>query len=219
MVQHEHPFLRKPPGSGQAVPVHSSNRKIKKKKKRMLQFSRWFWSPNDWKPHQVLLLVMPRPNKWNTISLLQYNLQMNVQLPSWTKGLWHLLLTNQSTELSDSKIVLHVKAHKVLKLSGTFLSSLFSRLICQHYLSLLAWTSKSVWCLPKGRKLVCHDLSVTFFNPLGFRKRMHKSEKKTPLVWREVTVRSFKQVAVLLEEWWHALFTTRTDTFLCSAST
>lgn len=145
----------------------------------MLQFSCWFWSPNDWKPHQVLLLVMPTPNKWNTISLLQYNLQMNVQLPSWTKGLWHLLLTNQSTELSDSKIVLHVKAHKVLKLSRMFLFPLFSRLICQHYLSLLAWTSKSVWCLPKGRKLVCHDLSVTFFNPLGFRKRMHKSEKKT----------------------------------------
>lgn len=57
----------------------------------------------------------------------------------------------------------------------------------------------SFWCLPKGRKLVCRDLSVTFFNPFGFRKRMHKREKNPPVLG-EVTVRSFKQVALLLEE-------------------
>lgn len=55
----------------------------------MLQFNRWFWSP--WKSLQVLL-VLPTPNKWNT--LLQHKLQMNVQLPSWTKELWHLSLSN-----------------------------------------------------------------------------------------------------------------------------
>lgn len=116
------------------------------------------------------------------------------------------------TDLNASKIARHGTAHKALKLNGTFFCPLCSCLIYQHYLSLLTRTSKSFWSLLKGRKLVCHDLGVTFFNPLGFRRRMHRREKIPPVLG-EMTVRSSKPVALLLEECWHALFTTRTDRF------
>lgn len=105
--------------------------------------------------------------------------------------------------------MLHVKAHQALKFSRTFLFSLFSCLICQHYLSLLTWISKSFWCLPSIINWFVMT-SVSHSSIPLFRKRMQKRGRNPPGSG-EVIVRSFKQVALLLEKWWHALFTTRTD--------
>lgn len=118
-----------------------------------------------------------------------------------------------TTDFSHSTTALQGTAH-TLNQGGTLLVffHLPSPSVCQHYCSLLTCPSDSLWCLPKGSKLILHDLSAAFFNPLGFRKRLHE-KGKSRWVWGEVTVRSFNQAALLLEECWRARFTTRTDRF------
>lgn len=209
VAQYEHSFLGKPSGSGsgQAVPVHCSHRKINKQT-RMLQFNRWFWSPNDWKPQQVLFLVCLLPTN-EMLSLLQYSLQMNMQLASWTKGLWHLLLRKHWLKWQQNSAA--CQSSRFYSWAEHSFSSLFSCLICQHYLSLPTRTSKSFWCLPNGWKQVVMT-SVSHSLILLVSERGCTKGEKPHRFWEKWL---WGPLNKLLYSWrrWHALFTTRTDTF------
>lgn len=88
--------------------------------------------------------------------------------------------------------------------SSVSMSSAFSHAPASHlvpsqsYRTGLSWTQHRI-PFPLASERGCTNA--------GGRKASNQTT-----VWKGVTVRSLKLAAVLLEEWWHALFTTRTDT-------